>query len=108
MTDLDRRAWTPREIGPDPAGTSLRIVWEDDHQSDFPPRLLRLACPCAGCVDEMTGRRTLDPDDVPVDVYPLSIEYVGRYALQFNWSDGHRTGIYPFEFLRKLCPCDAC
>jgi ATP-binding protein involved in chromosome partitioning len=39
---------------------------------------------------------------VPEDVYPESIHYVGRYALQFMWSDGHSTGIYPFEFLRNL------
>jgi DUF971 family protein len=33
---------------------------------------------------------------------------VGNYALQFVWSDGHETGIYTFEYLRKLCPCSQC
>ncbi|MDX1748266.1 MAG: DUF971 domain-containing protein, partial [Halobacteriales archaeon] len=60
-------------------------------------------CPCAGCVDEMTGRRILTEGMVPERVYPLEIQYVGRYALRFVWSDGHRTGIYPYEYLRKLC-----
>jgi DUF971 family protein len=58
--------------------------------------------PLRGCVDEMTGRPRLVPNAVPADIMPLAIHYVGRYALQFNWSDGHQTGIYPFEYLRRL------
>jgi DUF971 family protein len=100
--------FTPVEVGPDPDATHLRITWGDGHVSDLPPRLLRVACVCAGCVDEMTGRRILREEDVPLDVHPLAIEYVGRYALRFRWSDGHGTGIHPFEYLRRLCPCEAC
>jgi DUF971 family protein len=37
-----------------------------------------------------------------MDVHPLSVEYVGEYALRFDWSDGHKTGIYPFDFLRDI------
>ena len=98
----------PREVGPNEEGTALRIVWEDDHVSEYPPRYLRLSCPCAGCVDEMTGERILSPGMVPENVHPRSIQYVGRYALQFFWSDEHSTGYYTFEYLRKLCPCEAC
>jgi len=93
---------TPRNIGPNEDATRLRITWEDGHVSEYEPRALRVRCPCAGCVDEMTGIRTLRPDDVAADVYPLSINYVGRYALRFDWSDGHGTGIYPFDLLRRL------
>lgn len=67
-----------------------------------------MACPCAGCVDEMTGHRTLTEAQVPVDIHPLAIHYVGRYALRFDWSDGHSTGIFPFDFLRDLCGCLEC
>tara|TARA_B110000438_G_scaffold277633_1_gene300442 strand:- start:720 stop:863 length:144 start_codon:yes stop_codon:yes gene_type:complete len=35
-------------------------------------------------------------------VYPTAIHYVGRYAIQFVWSDGHSTGIYTFEYLREI------
>lgn len=93
---------TPLEIAPSQDGTRLEIRWQDGEQTSYLPRDLRIACPCAGCVEEMTGRRTLDPDAVPEDVFPLAIHYVGRYALQFVWSDGHQTGIYPFEYLRRL------
>lgn len=98
----------PRHVGPNDDGTALRIEWKDGHVSEYAPRDLRIACPCAGCVDELTGRRTLDPGRVSQGVHPLKIEYVGRYALHFDWSDEHSTGIYPFEYLRRLCTCEEC
>jgi DUF971 family protein len=105
---MNRTAYLPQDIGPNQDGTRLRIQWKDGHESQFAPRALRIACPCAGCVDEMTGKRILQPESVPADIHPLAIEYVGRYALLFRWSDGHSTGIYPFQFLRELCPCPDC
>jgi DUF971 family protein len=92
----------PKQIGPTEDATRLRIVWGDGVLSEYEPRFLRLRCPCAGCVDEMTGIRTLRPEQVPDGIYPTAIEYVGRYGLQFKWSDGHSTGIYPYDYLRKL------
>lgn len=86
----------------------VAIDWDDGHASVYPARHLRLACPCANCVDEMTGVRRLVDAEVPADVHPLSIAPVGRYAVHFNWSDGHTSGIYTFALLRKICPCDAC
>ena len=92
----------PDEIGPNEDGTRLQIRWRDGAESSYAPRSLRLACPCAGCVEEMTGRPLLDPSSVAADVHPRAIDYVGRYALRFQWSDGHSTGIYPFDYLRRL------
>jgi DUF971 family protein len=92
----------PEQIGPTEDGSRLRIVWKDGRVSEYMPRELRLLCPCAACVDEMTGVRTLLPEMVEEGVYPAAIHYVGRYALQFVWSDGHSTGIYPFDYLRKV------
>jgi len=94
--------YTPAHIGPTEDATALLIRWEDGKESVYGPRFLRLKCPCAGCVDEMTGVPVLVPAMVPDGVYPMEIKYVGRYAIQFMWSDGHSTGIYPFEFLRRL------
>ncbi|TVP75629.1 MAG: DUF971 domain-containing protein [Gemmatimonadales bacterium] len=98
----------PMEVGPSADGLRLRIRWADGHVSQWQPRRLRIECPCAGCVDELTGQRVLRPESVPADVSPLEITYVGRYALRFRWSDGHDTGIYPFAFLREICPCPRC
>ncbi len=92
----------PAEVGPTEDEQRLRIRWEDGAVHEYVPREVRLLCPCAGCVDEMTGVRTLRPEMVDDGVYPTAIHYVGRYALQFVWSDGHSTGIYTWEYLREL------
>ena len=83
----------------------VKIRWQDGHESIYPARELRLRCPCAGCVDEMTGVVRVISTNVPQDVHPLKIDLVGRYAITIDWSDGHHTGIYSFELLRTLCPC---
>jgi ATP-binding protein involved in chromosome partitioning len=87
---------------------ALRIVWADGHESIYDVRELRLACACAECVDEWSGEERLDPAAVPGDVRPVRIQPVGRYAIQIDWSDGHSTGIHPFERLRALCDCAHC
>ncbi|MEQ1857825.1 MAG: DUF971 domain-containing protein [Longimicrobiales bacterium] len=92
----------PVSVGPTEDEARLRILWGDGQSTEFWPRDLRLLCPCAGCVDEITGVRTLRPEAIDQGVYPTAIHYVGRYALQFMWSDGHSTGIYTFEYLRRL------
>ena len=80
----------------------VKIRWADGEERVYPARALRLACPCAACVDEVTGQPRLAPDRVPQDVRPVKIEAVGRYAIAIHWSDGHNTGIYAFELLRNL------
>ncbi|MBI4322713.1 MAG: DUF971 domain-containing protein [Candidatus Omnitrophica bacterium] len=95
---------TPVEIGRANLA-DIKVKWEDGHESVYPAKYLRLNCPCAGCVDEVTGKRRLAAAGVPEDVKPLGIQLVGRYAIHIQWSDSHRTGIYAFDLLRKLCPC---
>jgi DUF971 family protein len=80
----------------------LRIVWKDGAVTEHGARDLRLRCPCAGCVDETSGRRILDPASVKDDILLLVVEPVGRYALTFTWSDGHRTGIFSWSYLRGM------
>ncbi|MCP9455338.1 MAG: DUF971 domain-containing protein [Nitrospira sp.] len=86
----------------------LGIEWSDGHKGVYPIRYLRQQCPCAACVDEWTGTRRLKEDDVPLLIMLQDILPVGRYALQFRWSDGHDAGIYSYQLLRKLCQCDIC
>ena len=47
----------------------------------------------------MTGEPVLDPETVPEDVKPMTIELVGAYGFRVDWSDGHGTGIYTYESL---------
>jgi ATP-binding protein involved in chromosome partitioning len=81
----------------------ILIEWDQQGGRSFhPARSLRLACPCAECVEEMTGRALLDPARVPADIRPLRIHLVGAYGLRVDWSDGHNTGIYTFDRLREM------
>ncbi len=89
---------TPVEIGR-ANQHDVRIRWSNGTEMVYLARTLRLACPCAGCVDEDTGLRILKEPGVPLDVHPAKIEPVGRYAIAIHWSDGHNTGIYTWEFL---------
>ncbi len=87
---------------------TVRIVWDEDHEGTYGARDLRIGCRCAGCIDEMTGIRTLDPDKVPADIRVTDMALVGGYGLQIRYSDGHFTGIYRFQDLLERCPCTAC
>ena len=91
-----------------PSENEVRILWKDGHESIYTGYALRVGCRCALCVDEMSGNTRLREESISKDVRPLSIDPVGRYAIRFQWSDGHSTGIYTFELLRELCPCPIC
>ena len=90
----------------DLVGEGVSITWSDGQTCLYPYRYLRLQCACAGCVEEMTGRILLNVATVPEDVIAVDYIEVGRYALQFLWTDGHSTGIYPFRMLRQLAEAD--
>ena len=77
----------------------IAIAWRDGHQSLYPARELRLACPCASCVDETTGFRIIQDHHIREDAAPASLELVGRYAIRIWWEDGHSSGIYTFKYL---------
>ena len=81
---------------------TLSVLWEDGRNDDFDVRDLRLACPCAVCVEEMSGRPLLNPKSVMPDVAPHVIASAGNYAIIFRWNDGHSTGIYSLKHLRAL------
>ena len=84
--------------------TKIEIEWEDARTSTFTPAELRGICPCAQCVDEVTGVRHHDPASVPADLTQSGVELVGNYAISIRFSDGHQTGIYPFRMLRERTP----
>lgn len=97
-----RQMIEPREISQE-SDTELRITWADERVCSYEASALRRACPCAQCVNEWTGQRTLKPEAVSDEVEIKDLSVVGRYALNFRWSDGHETGIYSFQYLRDLC-----
>ena len=80
----------------------LLIEWRDGLSAHYPFFALRDACPCAACIDEISGDKVLDPKSIHRDIHIRKAEYVGNYALRFDWSDGHTSGIYSFRFLREF------
>ena len=90
----------PREIIDE--GDTFSIRWADGETSQFAAPQLRRACACAGCVNEWTGEQTLKPESISDDVKIEEANLVGRYALNFKFSDNHETGIYSFKYLREL------
>ena len=80
----------------------IYILWQDGYESNISYFDLRDACPCAACVDELSGKKTLDPKTIPKNIKPIKSEYVGNYALRVYWSDKHDTGIFHFKMLRNF------
>ncbi len=99
-------------------GTGVEIDWKDGHHSAWNFAWLRDACPCATCHEERekTGRLpgVAKPKEQTLlrlyeaPVKPLEVTPVGKYALKFKWSDGHESGIYSWDYMRRVCRCDEC
>lgn len=91
----------------------IRIDWKDGHLSSYELPYLREQCPCATCTGAHGTPPTTHPSVSPFQMYKpvlkmVNAEPVGHYAIRILWSDGHSTGIYSFEHLRNICPCEAC
>ena len=104
MTEL-----IPKNITAKRKQARLLIEWSDGELSALPFDLLRNACPCAQC---RGGHENMRPDPDPMMfTIPLmaanasklkGIEAVGNYAINIEWEDGHKYGIYNWHYLRAL------
>jgi DUF971 family protein len=99
-------------------GAGVDIVWSDQHSSHYDFMYLREQCPCAMCDDERRKKENMAAraGSGAGAVLPLfkprptarAAKAVGNYALQIDFSDGHTTGIYSYDYLRTICPCAEC
>jgi DUF971 family protein len=87
-------------------GEELAIKWDDGSDSFVSLEKLRRACPCAGCKGELDvmGNLYKSPEQslAPAAFRLVRVEAVGTYAVQPVWADGHATGIYTFDYLRRV------
>lgn len=81
--------------------SEVSITWSDGAETKYRAAQLRRVCPCATCVNEWTGEKILDAGQIADDLTFSTISIVGRYALNFQFSDGHDTGIFSFNYLRE-------
>ena len=82
----------------------LAILWEDDTETYISYTILRKLCPCAFCSGEkdVLGNQYGGESVVPEKAISIvQFKKVGFYGLQFFFSDGHKDGIYTFEFLKN-------
>ena len=90
----------------DQIGEELALKWEDGSESFIPLERLRRACPCAGCKGEMDvmGNVYKNPDKPlsPQAFKLVRMEKVGGYALKPVWGDGHQTGLFAYDYLRRV------
>ncbi len=99
-------------------GTGVEIDWKDGHKSEWSFYWLRHGCPCATCHEEReaSGRKPGVAKTKPASLLqmyeappkPVEVTPVGKYALKFKWNDGHESGIYSWEYLRRVCQCAEC
>jgi DUF971 family protein len=99
----------PHKIRQDPP-TELTVEWDDGHRGRHLLTTLRSCCPCAACRAEAEPQEGIIALPVlrPGQNELRSVEPVGAYALQLTWGDGHKTGIYTFDYLRQICECKIC
>ena len=99
-------------------GTGVEIDWKDGHRSQWNFAWLRNACPCATCHEERQHANREPGIPKPkagglLVLYeapprPLEATPVGKYAIRFKWNDGHESGIYSWDYLRRVCLCNDC
>jgi len=86
--------------------TKLYIKWDDEMEDIINLKYLRDECPCANCKGETILFKTYKPEkklnETPEMYRIKNIEAVGGYAIQITWKDGHSTGIYSWDYLKKL------
>jgi DUF971 family protein len=103
----------PKHIKVSKSERTLTVEWDNGHVSVYPFNLLRAACPCAEC-QETHGvssppefESSLELPMHSVDPTTLvGVEKMGNYAIQLIWQDGHRYGIYTWDYLLNICPCE--
>jgi DUF971 family protein len=98
-------------------GAGVDITWSDAHTSHYDFPYLREHCPCATCKETHEKHANVDAKAAGgTSVLPMfkpkitarAASTAGTYAVQIEFTDGHSTGIYSFDHLREICPCEAC
>jgi Mrp family chromosome partitioning ATPase/DUF971 family protein len=108
MTDAVIRALGKKSMDltaePDVAfdANAITLTWPTGETVSVPNAVLRKACTCAVCVDEMTHAPLLNPSSVPADIHAEKVGTIGNYAITVDWSDGHNTGFFPYKTIREL------
>ena len=104
--------YQPKSVEVRNSDRELEIRWADGHTSLYTLYGLRMNCPCVACRGGHGEMGSYDMSyffvEPPRPVEIENIRQVGNHAIRIYWSDGHSDGMYQWEMLRKLCPCEEC
>ncbi|SRR5579883_2687037 len=93
-------------------GDELVVTWDDQHVSHYSLGYLRGECPCASCKGEVIFGKVYAAPKLPMFSPGMNeleaLTPTGGYGVQARWKDGHDTGIYSWDYLRLICPCEEC
>ena len=109
MVDEHPSQWLRSDMRPvdiQHVGNELALRWDDGSESFVSLERLRRSCPCAGCKGEVDimGKLHIGPEvALPPTAFELvRFAIVGTYAIQPTWADGHASGLFSFDYLRKV------
>ena len=97
--------FAPQEMNLSNKGETLIIKWQDGIEHVISAFTVRYMCPCAHCVDEITGEKLIKEENIPPNVKITESVPVGRYGVRFSFDDpspGAGAGIFTFSLLRKM------
>ena len=80
----------------------ILLKFNDGREVAVKNRDVRLNCMCALCVNELTGKKLINPTKIRPDIAPKEITPLGNYAVGITWNDGHSSGIYPYGLVEHL------
>src|SRR5687768_10891236 len=95
-----------RPLDIQPIGGQLAIKWDDGTESFVSLEKMRRHCPCASCAGEtdIMGNVYKGPHrELGANAFQLArVAMVGGYAINPYWADGHSTGLYSYDYLKRL------
>ena len=100
MAGLTPSSPTPQSITVHGQSRQLELVFSDGAAFRLPFELLRVYSPSAEVMGHAPGQEVLQTGKRNVDI--TGIEPVGNYAVKLQFSDGHDSGIFSWNYLYAL------
>ena len=90
----------PKELRVNPSKTGLHITFDDGTEIELSAEKLRVESPSA----EVRGHGGTKPPPLrgKQNVKIVALEPIGNYAVRIVFDDGHDSGLYSWDYLRKL------
>lgn len=78
------------------------ILWSDNTLENIKLVNLRYYCPCAFCESKRAANIGFIPVYSENEIIPENVKLIGDYGITIEWKDGHKNGIYEFNYLKKF------